>query len=64
MSSRFLEANNKNVKAIMRNLPGGGQKRDGTFAHLPLVQGLKRSVASAAVARRQLYERAAASSVC
>jgi hypothetical protein len=43
VSSKFLEAN-KVVKAIMRRLSGSGG--GASFAHLPLVQGLKRCVAA------------------
>jgi hypothetical protein len=56
VSSKFLEANNKVVKAVMRRLPGGGKRRDGTFAHLPLVQGLKRCIAAGHVRRQELYK--------
>lgn len=55
VSSKFLEANNKVVKAVMRRLPGGGKRRDGSYAHLPLVQGLKRCVAASFVKRQALY---------
>lgn len=56
VSSKFLEANNKVVKAVMRRLPGGGQRRDGSFAHLPLVQGLKRCIAASHARRQELYK--------
>jgi hypothetical protein len=55
VSSKFLEAKNKVVKAVMRRLPGGGKRRDGSYAHLPLVQGLKRCVAALFVKRQALY---------
>jgi hypothetical protein len=56
VSSKFLEASNKIVKSIMRRLPGGGKNTDGSVAHLPLVQGLKRCLVASYVARMQLYE--------
>jgi hypothetical protein len=55
VSSKFLEANNKVVKAIMRRLPGGG-RHTGSCAHLPLVQGLKRCIAASRVRRLELYK--------
>lgn len=55
VSSKFLEANNKVVKAVMRRLPGGGRSRAG-HAHLPLVQGLKRCIAMATIGRPKLYK--------
>jgi hypothetical protein len=41
LSSKFLEANNKVVLAMMRRLPGGGVRQPGG-EHLPLVHGFKR----------------------
>jgi NADH:ubiquinone oxidoreductase subunit E len=55
VSSKFLEANNKVVKAIMRRLPGRG-RRTSSFAHLPLVQGLKRCITASCVRRVELYK--------
>jgi hypothetical protein len=55
VSSKFLEANNKVVKAIMRRLPGWG-RHTGSCAHLPLVQGLKRCIAASRVCRVELYK--------
>lgn len=54
MSSRFIEANNKNIKAMSRSLPGGGVKIDDN-SHLPLVQCFKKLVASNSVERRAWY---------
>lgn len=59
LSSKFLETNNKVAKGFMRKLPGGGRRRGGSWAHLPLVQGLKRCTIASAVAREQLYKLAA-----
>jgi hypothetical protein len=56
VSSRFLEANNKVVKAVMKRLPGGAVRRSGSHAHLPLVHGLKKRIALAHVSRPKLYE--------
>ena len=55
VSSKFLEANNKVVEAVMRRLPGGSTKRDGRNSHLPVVQALRRCVASSFVARPEAY---------
>lgn len=54
LSSTFLEANNKAVKAVMRRLPGGGQSR-ASNAHLPLVQAFKKCSIMSQVARVKLY---------
>jgi hypothetical protein len=43
----------KVVKAVMRRLPEGG-RHTRSFAHLPLVQGLKRSIAASCVRRVEL----------
>jgi hypothetical protein len=50
LSSKFLEANNKVVKAVMRRLPGGGVRRP-EGGHLPLVQGFKRCYAASCIVR-------------
>jgi hypothetical protein len=55
LSSKFLEANNNIVKAVLRRLPGGGQRREGSHAHLPLVQGLKKCIVMGWVSRPALY---------
>jgi hypothetical protein len=54
--SKILEANKKVVKAVMLRLPGRGKRRDGSFAHLPLVQGLKQCIAASHVRRQELYK--------
>jgi hypothetical protein len=57
VSSKFLEASNKVVKAIMRRLPGGGRRVGGSWTHLPLVrQGLNRCIAAAHIKRPLLYQ--------
>jgi hypothetical protein len=56
MSSKFLEASNKVVKAVMRRLPGGGRRVGSSWTHLPLVQGLKRCIAAAHIKRPLLYQ--------
>jgi hypothetical protein len=55
MSSTFLEANNIIVKAVLRRLPGGGQRREGSAALLPLVQGLKKCIVMGRVSRPALF---------
>jgi hypothetical protein len=55
LSSKFLEANNKCVKAVLRRLPGGGTHK-ANMSHLPLVQGFLMCIACSYVVRRtQLY---------
>jgi hypothetical protein len=55
LSSKFLETNNKLVKAVLRRLPGGGTHR-ANMSHLPLVQGFLQYVACSYVVRHtQLY---------
>jgi hypothetical protein len=49
-----LEANNKNVKAVLNQLPGGSQRREGSNAHLRLVQGLKKCIVIGRVSRPAL----------
>jgi hypothetical protein len=48
LSSIFLEANNKVVKAVMRRFPGGDVRRP-EGGHLPLVQGFKRCYAASSI---------------
>jgi hypothetical protein len=55
LSSKFLEANNKCVKAVLRRLSGGGTRK-ANMSHLPLVQGfLKCGACSYVVRHTQLY---------
>jgi hypothetical protein len=55
LPSEFLEANNKCVKAVLRQLPGGGTRKE-SMSHLPLVQGFLRCFACSYVVRHtQLY---------
>jgi hypothetical protein len=55
LSSKFLEANNTFVKAVLRRLTGGGTRR-ANMSHLPLVQGLLKCVACSYVVRHtQVY---------
>jgi hypothetical protein len=56
VSSKFLEANNKVFKGILRRLPGGGKAHE-DCAHLPLVQALQRTIVASRVARERLYAR-------
>jgi hypothetical protein len=55
LSSKILEANNKIVKAVLHRLPVVGQRREGSHAHLPLVQGLKKCIVMGRVSRPALY---------
>jgi hypothetical protein len=50
LSSKFLEANNKVAKAVMRRLPEAGVRQPGR-EYLPLVQGFKRCHAVSCVVR-------------
>jgi hypothetical protein len=56
VSSTFLEANNKVVKSVMQRLPGGGRQKQGSNAHLPLVQALKKCIIIGAVSRPLVYQ--------
>lgn len=55
MSSRYLEASNKDVKALAKRLSGGGVARWGGN-HLPLVQLFKRLSARYKIERIILYQ--------
>jgi hypothetical protein len=55
VSSKFLDANKTVVKAIMARLPGGGMHKDCSFAHLPLVHGFNRCIATSLVKRLAVY---------
>jgi hypothetical protein len=60
LASKFLEANIKFVKAVLRWLPGGGTCR-ANMSHLPLVQGFLKCVACFYMVRHtQLYPNFAA----
>jgi hypothetical protein len=53
--SKFLEANNKFVKAVLRRLPGGGTRR-ANRSQMPLVEGfLKCFACSYVVGHTQRY---------
>jgi hypothetical protein len=55
LSSKFLEANNKFVKAVLRRLPGRGMRK-GNMSHVPLVQGFLKCISCSYVVRHtQLY---------
>ena len=64
LSSKYLEALNKTVKAILKRLTGGGgrtagkRKRtaDDVGARLPIAQGYKKICAVARVQREALYK--------
>jgi hypothetical protein len=57
LSSKFLKANNKVAKAVMRRLPGGGVRQPGG-EHLPLVQGFKQchAVSSVVCLQKELID--------
>jgi hypothetical protein len=55
VSSKFLESNNKVVKAILARFTGSGRHKDGSFALLTLVQGFIRFIATSCVKRLAVY---------
>jgi truncated hemoglobin YjbI len=56
VSSKFLEANNKVVKGVMRRLPGGGSQASTSASRMPLVQALKKCIAMGKMGRHRVYK--------